>query len=117
MKDFFIDPQYLTDVMVTTYYKKYQDQDHVTHEELIDAIKYPGGAIMMGSKDHPEFSFLRDELERQGYIACQRMWWNGDRVVKPFRLNGCLFEEDEQFPCAAAMKGHLKFLKKGGDYA
>ena len=121
--DFYIDEAYLTDVMVRTEYPRYDDRKDLTAEELISVIKNPQPSVSIGSKDHPEFTRLREQLERDGYIQVQRGWWNGDRVLKPFRLNDVEFKKNNQFPCAAAMKGHLKFTKlykrkkKGGEYA
>jgi hypothetical protein len=59
--------------------------------------------------DHPSFTATREWLGANGYIKIERGWWNGDRVIEPFYLNGKLFEEGESFPCASAMKGRLKY--------
>ena len=119
--DFYIDEAYLTDVVVRTEYPRYNDRRELTAEELISVIKNPVPTVSIGTKDHPEFACLREQLEQQGYIAVQRGWWNGDCVLKSFHLNGKRFKKGEQFPCAAAMKGHLKFKKlykkKGGHNA
>ena len=71
-----------------------------------------GSAVSIGSDDGPEFKALRNQLEELGYIKCQRGWWNGDRVVKPFQLNGLKFKKNEQFLSGAAMKSHLEFLRR-----
>jgi hypothetical protein len=110
--NFYIDPEYLTDVVVRTEYPPYNNRTDLTAEELISVIKNPTPTVSIGTKDHPEFACLREQLEQQGYIAVQRGWWNGDRVSKPFRLNGVKFKKGDQFPCGAAMAGHLKFQKK-----
>ena len=110
--DFYIDEAYLTDVVVRTEYPRYNNHTELTADELISVIKNPVPAVSVGTKDHPEFDCLREQLEQQGYIQVQRGWWNGDRVLKPFRLNGKTFKKDEQFPCAAAMGVHLKVSKK-----
>ena len=109
--DFQIDEAYLTDIVVRTEYPRYNNRTEVTAEELISVIKNPAPAVGIGTMDHPEFTCLREQLEQQGYIAVQRGWWNGDCVLKPFRLNGVRFKKGDQFPCATAMKGHLKFTK------
>jgi hypothetical protein len=110
--DFQIDEAYLTDIVVRTEYPRYNDRTEVTAEELISVIKNPAPAVSIGTKDHPEFTSLREQLEQQGYIAVQRGWWNGDRVLKPFTLNGIKFEVGEQFSSACAMKHHLEFQSK-----
>ena len=110
--DFYIDEAYLTDVMVRTEYPCYNDRTDLTAEELISVIKNPNPSVSIGNKDHPEFAQLREQLERDGYIQVERGWWNGDRVLKAFQLNGVKFKKHDQFPCAAAMKLHLKFQQK-----
>jgi hypothetical protein len=62
--------------------------------------------------DHPEFTKMRNRLEKQGYIQIEHGWINGDRVVKPFSLNGFKFKKHEQFPCASAMDIWLTVEKK-----
>jgi len=65
------------------------------------------GEILKGTSqatiDHPEFTKLRNKLDKLGYIEVQRLWWNGDRVLKPFKLNGMAFKKGDQFPCASAL--------------
>ena len=53
--------------------------------------------------DHPEFTKMRNRLEKQGYIRIERGWINGDRAVKPFSLNGFKFKKHDKFPCASAL--------------
>ena len=53
--------------------------------------------------DHPEFTKMRNRLEKQGYIRIERGWINGDRVVKPFSLNGFKFKKHDKFLCASAL--------------
>ena len=53
--------------------------------------------------DHPEFTKIRNRLEKQGYIQIERGWANGDRVVKPFSLNGFKFKKHDKFLCASAL--------------
>jgi hypothetical protein len=110
--DFYIDEAYLTDIVVRTEYPRYDDRKELTAEELISVIKNPVPAVSIGTKDHPEFACLREQLEQEGYIQVERGWWNGDRVLKPFRLNGKTFKKNEQFPCAAALGVHLKVSRK-----
>lgn len=53
--------------------------------------------------DHPEFTKMRNRLEKQGYIQINHDSINGDRVVKPFSLNRFKFKKHDTFPCASAM--------------
>jgi hypothetical protein len=106
--NFEIDPEYVTEVTVTQTYYRHADKESLTNEELIEVIKNPVSSSTYSTEDHPEFARLRDQLEAQGYIRCERNWSNGDRVVKPFSLNSVAFESGEQFCCAAAMKFHLE---------
>jgi hypothetical protein len=65
-------------------------------------------------KDHPEFTKLRNRLCKLGYIQIESSYWNGDRVLKPFKLNELTFNTGEQFSCASALdiKLELPKLKK-----
>ncbi len=62
--------------------------------------------------DHPEFTKMRNRLEKQGYIKIEHGWINGDRAVKPFSLNGFKFKKHDKFPCASAMDIWLTVEKK-----
>lgn len=62
--------------------------------------------------DHPEFTKMRNRLEKQGYIQIEHGWVNGDRALKPFSLNGFKFKKHEQFPCASAMDIWLSVKEK-----
>ena len=110
--DFYIDQAYLTDIVVRTEYPCYNDRTELTAEELISVIKNPTPIVSSGTDDHPEFTCLRKQLEQDGYIQVQRGWWNGDRVINPFKLNDIEFKKGEQFPCAAAMGIHLKVSRR-----
>ena len=85
---FKIDEKYLTDVF-----------DGYTIEDNGDG-KNSG---LISNTNHPAFKKLRDVLENKGYIKTQRNYSNGDRVVHAFYLNDVLFQEGEQFSCAAAL--------------
>lgn len=63
-----------------------------------------------GCIDHPKFTKLRDRLEKLGFIKTERSYWNGDKVLRPFKLNGMTFETDAQFCCASALG--IKFQVK-----
>jgi competence protein ComGC len=122
IKEFIIAPEYLTDVTIRKDHSVKKSFGEATDDDLIKTLKGQGECYSISSEDHPEFAALRNQLEAEGYIQTERQWWNGDRVSKRFRLNGVLFDREEQFPCAMAMAGHLKFakkyqLKKGGSDA
>jgi hypothetical protein len=106
--NFEIDPEYVTEVTVHQTYYRHAGKETLTSEELVEVIKNPVVGSSTSTEDHPGFARLRDQLEAQGYIRCERNWSNGDRVLKPFSLNGVAFESGEQFCCAAAMKFHLE---------
>lgn len=111
---FELDDQFLCDVID---HKEWGAYDHIpadelTNEQLIKILKGEDRYSSTGTKDHPEFNKLRDQLEEQGYIQCQRSWWNGDQVLKPFTFNSKKFKKGDQFPCGAAMRSHLKFMKR-----
>lgn len=112
-KNFKIDPVCITEVIEHREWSAYDHMtaDQLTVEQILKILKGQDRYSSIGSHDHPEFAALRDQLEAQGYIQIQRQWCNGDRVLRPFRLNGCFFRRNEQFPSAAAMSGHLKYWK------
>ena len=62
--------------------------------------------------DHPEFTKMRNRLEKQGYIQIEHGWANGDRAVKPFSLNGFKFKKHDKFPCASALDIWLSVKEK-----
>ena len=109
--NFEIDEQYLTDEVIYQTYYRHAGKETLTSEELIEVIKNPVVGSCTSTQDHPKFSELRDQLEQQGYIRCERNWTNGDRVLKSFTLNSVPFEPGEQFCCAGAMKFHLMRAK------
>jgi len=110
--NFEIDSEYVTEVTVHQTYYRHAGKETLTSEELVEVIKNPVVGSSTSTEDHPEFARLRDQLEQQGYIDCQRNWVNGDRVLKLFTLNSVVFEPGEQFCCAGAMKYHLERNKK-----
>ena len=109
---FTIDEQYICDVMVRTEYDYIKDRNNPTHEDLIKILKGYDKAVTIGSKDHDEFTKLRNKLEELGYIKTERGWWNGDTVLKPFYLNGWRFKKNHRFPCAAALKNNIECARK-----
>jgi hypothetical protein len=109
MKSFTLDEEYICDVSVVTY-MKFENGDEPNAKELLNILKY-GRDRCITSKDHDEFTKLRDQLEQEGYIKTQRNCWNGDTVLKPFLFNDKKFVKGERFVCGSAMQGHLKYMK------
>ena len=93
-------------------WNEYLTKNTVFDEDLVKVLQGKGNRSVMGSDDSEEFKALRNQLEAEGYIQCQRNWWNGDRVLKTFFLNGVRFNADDQFSSGAAMKLHLQFARK-----
>lgn len=98
--EFKIDLEHCTDVPVMLSYKKHK-QVNTTIEEAPWCGSY-------STVDHPSFAALRKHLKACGLIYMEESWINGDRVLKPFKLNDILFNEGDQFVCASAMKYHLE---------
>jgi hypothetical protein len=104
MKEFTIDPAYLTSVTIHKEWNTYTQNGRVpTAEELLLILRGEGARRITHTEDHPEFTRLREQLGQEGYIQIERGWWNGDRVLKPFSLNGYTFKVDEQFSSADAL--------------
>ena len=111
---FEIDEAYICDVIVRTEYDLIKDRGNPTPEEFIKILKGWDKMVSTGSKDHDEFTKLRDQLEAEGYIKTVRNCWNGDTVLKPFYLNGWRFKKNHRFPCAAALKNSISCARKYG---
>lgn len=107
LKQFYLDEQYITEVTVRKEYSYLSDPVNPTPEDLIMILKGRHKTVSISSKDHDEFTKLRNQLEDLGYIKCERGWWNGDRVLKPFKLNEWTFRKGHRFPCASAMKNSI----------
>jgi hypothetical protein len=107
-----LDDSFAWDVSYRQEWSKYDNKTDLTPTELLEVIKGVDKSVSIGNDDHPEFKKLRNQLEAEGYIKCERSWWNGDRVLKPFTLNGVDFNVDGNFPCGAAMKIHLEIERK-----
>ena len=114
MKNFLIDESYITDVQVRQEYDFIKDRNNPTHEDIIKILKGYDKSVSIGSKDHAEFTKLRNQLEHEGYIKCERGWWNGDRVLKSFKLNEWSFKKNHKFPCAAALRSSISCARKYG---
>ncbi len=114
MKQFTIDEKYITEVTVRTELDFIKDRKNPTPEEIFKILKGYDTGYSISSKDHDEFTKLRNQLEHEGYIQCQRGWWNGDRVLKPFILNEWTFKKNHKFPCAGAMSVSIECARKHG---
>ena len=114
LREFFIDEQYITDVHVRTVTSTLKNPDNPTPEDLIKILRGQHQMISLSNKDHDEFTKLRNQLEKLGYITTQRNSWNGDRVLKGFKLNEWTFKKGEQFSSAAAMRVSIDCARKYG---
>ena len=114
LKQFAIDESFITDVMVRTEHDFIKDRNNPTPEEIIKALKGYDKSVSISHKDHDEFTKLRNQLEEEGYIEVQRSWWNGDRVLKPFKLNEWTFRKGHKFMCAAAMRSSIECARQHG---
>jgi hypothetical protein len=114
LRNFEIDQQYITDVSVETKFNRLDNPENPTFEDLIKIIKGSDKVTSLSHKDHDEFTKLRNFLEAQGYITTERNSWNGDRVVKSFKLNGWTFRKGRRFPCATALKNSIHCAQKFG---
>lgn len=94
--EFTLDEAFLTDVPLS--YKEINETglSHGWHSHI----------------DHPSFDHLRKMLSSRGYIRIETTYWNGDRVLKTFRLNGKWFDPGDKFPCASAMGVMLRVDRK-----
>ena len=111
--DFTLDPSYMCSITIHEEWNEYTKNGRVpTDEELVLILQGKGKCSTTSSEDHPEFARLREQLGELGYIHIQRGQWNGDRVLKPFKLNGRKFKEDDRFSCGAAMGTHLAVIAK-----
>ena len=114
LKQFTIDESYITDVTVRTEHDFIKDRNNPTHDDLITILKGHDKGTSISTKDHDEFTKLRNLLDQEGYIKCARGWWNGDRVLKSFKLNEWTFRKGNKFLCAAAMKISIECARKYG---
>ncbi len=115
--EFTINPEYLTDITIHKEWNSYTNNGRVpTNDELLLILQGRGKCSTTHSEDHPEFARLREQLGELGYISIYRQCWNGDRVLKPFRLNGRKFKEGDKFSCGAAMGIHLLVRAKHPEY-
>lgn len=107
MKNFSLALEYITDVIDEKIYYSV-NMENPSNEELVLILKNEHMKFTsLGSKDHPEFTKLREHLFSENYINIDRNSCNRDRVLKSFKLNGKVFKKDTTFPCAAAMRWQL----------
>jgi hypothetical protein len=111
---FTIDEAYITDVTVRTEHDYVKDRNNLTNEDIIKIIKGYDRGLTISNKDHDEFTKLRNHLEELGFIKTQRSWWNGDEVLKTFKLNEWTFRKGHKFPSAAAMHTSISCARKYG---
>lgn len=113
MREFTISEEYLCLIQEKNTRYKYDTTKELTHEQLVD-ILVNGNELYSTTWhiDHHKFTELRFLLEDLGYIKVERLWKNGDRVLKSFKLNGKVFKKNEVFPCAAAMSMRLTYKGK-----
>jgi hypothetical protein len=115
--NFTIEPAYLTSVTIHEEWNTYtRNGREPTAEEVLLILQGKGKCGMTSSEDHLEFARLRERLGQEGYISIERGWWNGDSVLKPFKLNGLKFKPGEKFSCAGAMSGHFEVRAKHPEY-
>jgi hypothetical protein len=115
LKNFEIDEQYFCDDNVPIYRENLENRDNPTPEDMIKILKGEDRTLVgYSNRDHPVFAELRDRLERLGYIKTVRNSWNGDRVIKSFKLNGWTFRQEHRFPCAAALGISIRCAQKQG---
>jgi len=82
------------------------EQDYITDVRVEFKQLNEDGATVFGTfshVDHPSFTALREHLGARGYISIERRWWNGDRVLTPFKLNGMVFNVGDKFSSSSAL--------------
>lgn len=87
------------------YFSSVNESKYIRLKNLDGEIIAEGDSF--ATKDHPEFTKLRSKLSKLGYISIEDLFWNGDKVLKPFKLNKLDFEKGEQFPCASALSTRM----------
>jgi hypothetical protein len=115
LKQFYLDETLDWEIYIHRQWNSYANKDIISDDDLVELLKGGGHCASFSSDDAPEFKALRNQLEADGYIRCERMWWNGDRVLRAFQLNGVTFRKHDQFCCGSAMKHHLSFTRKHSD--
>lgn len=114
LRTFTIDEQYITDVTVRIEHDLIKDRSNPSNEDLIRMLKGHDRTVTISNKDHDQFARLREELGKLGYISIERGWWNGDRVLRSFKLNEWTFRKGHKFPSAAAVKVMINLARLQG---
>jgi len=110
--NFTIDESKPFDVSIHSVRSYLENPENPTANDLIKILKGTHQFTSIRNEDSPEFKALRNQLEAEGYITCERGWLNGDRVLKPFTLNGVKFKVNGKFCCGGAMNSHLKWERE-----
>ena len=117
LKNFEIDEEYLTQVVVHEEMKftNFMPMGSMTQDQ-IDAMNEMMDKPLKVTRwvDHPEFTKLRERLEVEGYIIIQRSWWNGDRVLRSFKVNGIMLRKGGTFYCAGALGNNIAVARSMG---
>lgn len=114
LRQFTIDESFICDVFVRIEHDFIKDRNNITPDDLIKILKGYDKSVTITHKDHDEFTKLRNQLEELGYIKCERSWWNGDRVIKGFKLNEWTFRKGQKFTCATAMRSSIAYARNSG---
>jgi hypothetical protein len=110
--NFTIDESKPFDVSIHEVISSLENPENPTADDLVRILKGYQPMISVRNDDSPEFKALRTRLESEGYLNCERGWWNGDRVLKSFTLNGIKFEVGNKFFSGAAMRNHLEWERE-----
>jgi hypothetical protein len=110
--NFTLDESIPWDISIRQSWSTLENPDNPTPDDMIKLLLQHHEITSVRNDDSPEFQTLRNQLEALGYIECERHWWNGDRVLQPFALNGVPFRPDDKFCSGAAMQHHLKFERE-----
>ena len=116
LRQFTIDEQYICDQTIRKEWSSlgHKSLEELTPDELVKILKGEDRCSSTYSQDHPEFTKLRNQLEAEGYITTCRNSWNGDRVIKGFKLNEWTFKKGRKFSSASAMSNSIACARKHG---
>ena len=71
LKQFTIDEQYIAEVTVRKEGSLYGNRTDLTADELVKVLSGQDRWVSTSSKDHDEFTKLRNQLEELGYIKTE----------------------------------------------